>query len=522
MRAEEPRKKTGTLSLEEEGLTKTKRKNLGAFFTPADLADYMVRSYKIHRDWVEGALILDPTAGNGALLESVIRTTLKEGYTITKKMLESLKGIELESSFFRDFSERIRQTYQLKLPEDAIVQGDILDDQKFLKADVIFGNPPWLNFTDMDEHKKEKAKPLFLRYGLAGAPGELLLGNSRIDLAALVMMKTLSENLNPAGKAYFFTPLSVVLNEGAHNRFRKGKLGSRNFCIQEIRDFNGKEIFQNVSTRCGFLSIQADRKPTSPIPYYTLENNLWEKQWARPISTLGSAYIIESFHSKIPREIPRIQIEKSSQPRQGINTGGRNSFFIFRSCTPLNSGTVRVSNKEKNVELPEELIYPLISRNQFKGQPDPERYIFLPYSREGKILSQKELDSFPLAREYLEQHRELLESRKGILMRSRMKNGNYWGLLGIGPYTFAPWKIVWESYGKKDFRPLLFSEYRGKPWIPNQALQAYCPFQQREDAQRIQGELSRPVINTLLQQQKMQGTCNWAQPGRIKVFLDIQ
>ncbi len=521
MGAEKLQKTSGDLSREEQGLTRVRRKNLGAFFTPADQADFMVRTYQIHRDWADGAVILDPTAGNGALLESLIRTTLNEEIPITEKMLSSLGGIELEPAFFRDFTERIRSRYRLRLPEYTIRQGDILDDQASCKADILFGNPPWLNFTDMEESQKEKAKPLFLHYGLAGAPGELLLGNSRIDLAALVMMKTLSENLHPRGKAYFFTPLSVILNEGAHNRFRKGSLGKRDFRIREIRDFNGQEIFQDVSTRCGFLSIETDRKPEAPIPYYTLENSRWEKQWARPISSPGSAYIVETDRSEIPREIPRIQIEKSSQPRQGINTGGRNSFYIFSSCLPLKPGIVRVGNREGTVDLPEELIYPLIGRNQFKETPVPDKFIFLPYSDEGRILSREELAAYPLAFAYVERNRELLESRKGILMQSRMKNGTYWGLLGIGPYTFAPWKIVWESYGKKDFLPRMFSRYREKPWIPNQALQAYCSFQKKEDALKILEELQNPLINSLLQKQRMQGTCNWAQPGRIKVFMDI-
>lgn len=512
------------ISPEESALSRVKRKAIGAFFTPAAQADYMVRHYNLHRKWAEGASILDPTAGRGSLLESIIRVSVEEKIKITPLMLKQLHGIEREREFPFDFPERMSQAWDVNFPENPIRTADVLSEKSVEKADIIFGNPPWVNFTDLPDEDKEEIKPYFLKYGLAQSAGTLLLGNSRIDLAALIIMKTLHSNLKKEGDAYFFTPLSLLLNEGAHNVFRKGKLRDNCFSLREIWDYNGFEIFPGVTTRCGLIHLKSGMAmEEKPVPYHIMrENSSWKDLQASPIAGRGSAYISRDPHREALPPVPQIAISKESIPRQGINTGGRNTIFIFNSCKPEKNGLCTLSNKEREVILPQKLIYPLLTSKQFKNKEAPCRYIFLPYSPEGRVLSRDELNRYPTALQYIEKNRELLISRKGVMLQSQIKKGTYWSLMGVGPYTFFPWKIIWEAYGKKEFIPCLFEKKDGKPWIPNQALQAFCPFREKKSALKFLEEFKNPAINTLLQNQNMQGTCNWAQPGRIKVFLDIQ
>ena len=508
------------LTPQEKSLPRVKRKTIGAFFTPQAQAEFIIRTYRLHRKWAEGASVLDPTAGGGALLEALIRTALADGLEITPAMLSRLKGVEREPSFIKGFSGRISKEYGLTFPSPPILTGDILSFGEELKADILFGNPPWLNFTDLPSEEKERLKPYFLKYGLAGTAADLLLGKSRIDLAALIIMKSLEVHLNPKGEAYFFCPLSLILNEGAHNVFRKGILKDRPFSIREIRDYNGYEIFKGVTTRCGLISLQIDRGMERNIPYFSMTGrNSWQRLTASPIAGTGSAYVTRN-PDEATLNLPKIRISRNSQPRQGINTGGRNSLYIFHSSLSKGEGILELANRERKVLLPEALVYPLLSKEQFRNSTSPARYIFLPYHPDGTVMSRQELEQFPSAWEYIRKNRTLLESRRGVMLQNQIKKGTYWSLMGIGGYTFSPWKIVWESYGKKEFDPQLFALYREKPWIPNQALQAYCSFRKEKEACRILKELRNPVINILLQRQMMQGTCNWAQPGRIKVFME--
>ena len=110
-----------------------------------------------------------------------------------------------------------------------------------------------------------------------------------------------------------------------------------------------------------------------------------------------------------------------------------------------------------------------------------------------------------------------MKARKGVLIQSYIRKGRYWGLLGVGPYSFSKFKIVWEALGKKTFQAVMVD---GK-WQGNQAMHAYIPSNSRRDAERICQELNARVP-AYLEAFGMEGTCNWAQPGRIGRLLELQ
>ena len=100
-----------------------------------------------------------------------------------------------------------------------------------------------------------------------------------------------------------------------------------------------------------------------------------------------------------------------------------------------------------------------------------------------------------------------------------MNRGHWWTLLGVGPYAFAPFKVIWQAYGKSDFTPVVLSSVEGQMWQGNQAMHAFIPCWTAHDAQRIKTALENPEIPTLLRQLNGAGKCNWAQPGKIKKIL---
>lgn len=528
-----------------ETISRSRKKECGAFFTPYWISSELIRHYSIHQKWAEGASVLDPTAGDGSLLEALIRCSIEDRIPITDSMLKRLKGYEREEDFTLSFRKRIKERYGLVLPVNTLECSDFLCVEPS-SYDILLGNPPWLNFSDVkEEDEKERLKNYFVHYGLTVKGKALLLGGARIDLAALMIKKAVQDHLVMAGEAYFFIPLSLMLNEGAHNIFRRGELPAElsdpstelstgtqsgrekkkteinRFSFEEIRDFSEIQVFPEVNTRCGFITLKKSAQQKSPIPYFTLiEQGKWKDEKARPVGKSGSAYMITD-----NEEQPEIiTIKSASRPRQGINTGGRNSLFIFENCELLSDGLCRVHNKSIITILPVDLVFPLLNRKQFKGEMQPEKYIFLPYDmNRGKVLSLDELKKYPAALEYVESQKESLQSRKGSLLGNSIKKGLYWSLLGVGPYSFSPWKVVWEAYGRDEFKPMFFSlvNFLGtqKPWIPNQALQASCSFESEDEALRVLKELKQPSINRILKRQNMAGTCNWAQPGRIRHFL---
>ena len=75
---------------------KYKRK-FGAVFTPAKWADRLVARH-FFKKWLDGATVLDPTAGEGVFLMSFFRLARERGIALTDDRVSRLYGIEWNQS----------------------------------------------------------------------------------------------------------------------------------------------------------------------------------------------------------------------------------------------------------------------------------------------------------------------------------------------------------------------------------------------------------------------------------------
>ena len=157
-----------------------------------------------------------------------------------------------------------------------------------------------------------------------------------------------------------------------------------------------------------------------------------------------------------------IEVRENQKPRQGVNTCGANGAFIF---------------DEPPVDVPGKFIFPLITKECFREKMlTPRKHILLPYDDQtGRPLDKSAVLAHPFLLAFLESHKRLLTSRKGTLLNTWIKRGIWWACLGVGDYCFAPFKVVWEAYGKSHFNPRIFSSHDGKPWQANQAMHAFIP-----------------------------------------------
>ena len=191
-----------------------------------------------------------------------------------------------------------------------------------------------------------------------------------------------------------------------------------------------------------------------------------------------------------------------------MNTCGANSVFIF---------------DEKPQYIPDEFMFPLATKEIWHGENSvPNKWILLPYNRDtGKPLSWSQIEKHDTLKKYLLSNEDRLNERKGTLLRASMNRGNWWAMLGVGPYSFAPYKVIWQAYGKNHFTPIILDNVNGQMWQGNQAMHAFIPCWSKDDAQRIKTGLENPEIPELLRQLNGSGKCNWAQPGKIKKLLSF-
>ena len=488
---------------------------IGCVFTPVDKAIPFFEKYDIFERWIQGDTIFDPTMGNGNLLQAVIQIGLKKGYRIEQLPTQRLFGNELNTIFYQEALNTFQQRYGIDMSEQ-FSNSDIFDLPS--KAyNIVVSNPPWSNFTDLPESYKEKLKPLFAEWDLVRKKKDVLWGGTRIDIAALVIQKVMHDFLVQQGRCYCFVPLSLFLNDGAHQTFRDYQVKTISFTPIEIYDFDGIEVFEGIGTRNGFVVFERDTTFVKSLPFFIFKDNQWERLLGTPLFldndplSVGTEEELSNLRKKSLIEVP-----SSAQPRQGLNTSGRNNLFFFQSCKEIDSEHVCLGEK---LHVPKRWVYPLIVGNNFKEESmTPQKWVLLLHdSKTGKPLTATEVQKSEPVWAYLKEHEQSLKTRKGVMIQSQITKGLWWALLGVGEYSFAPYKIIWEAYGKKEFCPRIID---GR-WQANQSLQAFMPVKTAEQAEEILKKFQSSHVEQYLLSMKMKGTQNWAQPGKIKKILSF-
>ena len=226
---------------------------IGDIMTPLQWGKFAVEKFQIFDKWIDGATIFDPSMGTANLLASLIAYGLEKGYSLSNLPIYSLYGNELNVDYYNESLLKFSSLYKVNM-ESNFWNMDVFDIQTpGNKFDILFGNPPWANFTDLPFEYKEYVKQKFLEYDLVEDKQKLLLGGSRIDIAGLVIQKSMKDFLKTNGNAYFFIPLSLLLNEGCNNYFRKYKVNGIQYSLEKVYDFNEMDVFHGISTRYGLV-----------------------------------------------------------------------------------------------------------------------------------------------------------------------------------------------------------------------------------------------------------------------------
>ena len=94
-----------------------------------------------------------------------------------------------------------------------------------------------------------------------------------------------------------------------------------------------------------------------------------------------------------------------------------------------------------------------------KPHPTPSRYMLVPQRLVGEDTSRIEHEA-PRTWEYLQSHADRLDGRVSSIYRNRPR----FSIFGVGPYSFAPWKVAISGFYKcLEFRCI--GPFEGKPVV---------------------------------------------------------
>lgn len=141
-------------------------KKEGSFYTPKPIADAIVELSGVSENATEDSNILDPAAGDGALLIAVIEPLVKrleqlgaERTDIAKMLVTNLHAIELDTDEAKrcreNLSAEAERVLGINIPSSSwdVIVGDAFDEwHRFAsKMDFVLINPPYVRIHNIEE-----------------------------------------------------------------------------------------------------------------------------------------------------------------------------------------------------------------------------------------------------------------------------------------------------------------------------------------------------------------------------------
>jgi hypothetical protein len=474
----------------------TKNIKTGEVFTPIEWGRFAVREAGILERWLNGAIVFDCCMGSGNLFLALISEALDKGFSLDRLPLQNIYGTELYQHNI-DAWFKTAEEMQLPVKRENFVRADFCFTKPFIKADILLTNPPWISFGNLEANYKEQLKPLFQQYGLIEPNNKILLGKSRVDLSALIITIAGADWLKDDALIAAFLP-SSLFSSMVHEQFRDFDKNMKT-SLNKIYHLTNRKVF-NVNCLYLFAIFDKPQKPKASALQYTWckEKQCWETS---------------PFHHQhaTVKDFSLFSYKKTNTPRQGVNTGGANALFIFDKAV-FKDKSVEVSNKSNSAVLPRQYLYPLLSPQNFRGEDSALRWVLLPYTKNGKLLDYAEIKKNKLLYNYFSQNETSLRARKGALLANYTKGEKFYALLGVGPYSFAPYKIIWQAMGAKQFVPKIFD---GR-WQANQAMHSFIPAYSKEEAEKLFNYLTSTEVCRYVEKRYGVGHQSFAQPHVIK------
>jgi predicted RNA methylase len=186
----------------------------------------------------------------------------------------------------------------------------------------------------------------------------------------------------------------------------------------------------------------------------------------------------------------------------------------------------------ETVDLEEEYVFPMLKSADLAkvGGPSPRRWMLVPQRAVGDDTSLIRHRA-PKTWAYLERHGALLDCRASSIYRKKPR----FAVFGVGPYTFAPWKVAISGlYKKLEFR--VVGNVMGKPIVLDDTAN-FLPCSSRQEAEFlhsllgssaarefygafVQWDSKRPITVELLQRLNLSSLATeLGKADRMKIFL---
>jgi hypothetical protein len=530
------------------------RHALGEYYTPDWLVEQLLD--EVGYEGRPGVRLLDPACGSGGFLVAAIRRLKSSGAlrsrhgslsaeVLRRYIFSSVVGIDVNplavltarANYLIAILDLLSGEGGFDIP---VFWGDsILGRHDGLPGgtegfDCVVGNPPWIAWDDLPKEFRQATQPLWRRYGLFTlSAADARHGGAKKDLSMLMIYAAADRYLKSGGRLAMVVTQTVFQSRGAGDGFRRFRLGKDGEWLKVLRvnDLVECRPFPGTSNWSATLLLQKGTRTVFPVPYvkYFANGDIQTLQ-ATPIdpNQPTSPWLIQaqSWGGWVAQSIGPSHYEA----HLGANTGGANGVYWVTWCgggaSEDASRWVRIRNLaergKQRIEVVEhwiepELLFPLLRWGDVaRFSARPSAWIILPqdvHLRRG-IAEPILRENYPQAHAYLSRFREFLENRAAY--RRYQSRAAFYSMYDVGPYTVAPFKVVWRRMDHRIraavLEPFPHPSLGPRPVVPQETC-ALVAADSADEAHYLCAILNSSLIEFLVESHNVRGGKGFGSPG---------
>jgi hypothetical protein len=487
------------------------RRVFGEYYTPPGLADLGVEAAATTVEDFATAVVVDPGCGAGAFLTAALRRKRAEAReastspaTALERLTETVVGVDVNPVAVAAARTAYLLTVlplvveagvdSLSLPVfvgDALGLTDDPPGDLAGAATVLVGNPPWIPWERLPEAQKTRLRDgpierleLFEHEGATAR-----LGHANDDLSLPFVWTCLDRYLRDDGVAAFVLKRDH-LRGPAGQLLRSGRVGSRSLTVEHVHDFSALDPFGDVDAAAALYLFRVGSTGSSPDMGDTergadsdtktgtetgteagmetgtdtdvktdvetgaeadttgpasVPTTVWEPTDRTP--DFGSLAALRTTLARTETALRPIDPDDGTTPWHrtdaDVDALGECAYRI-RHGLKDDAKAVFSVDRELLRELEPTHVYPYLrSKHVVKwGLFGHDRFL-VPQRQAGEDNERVLAREAPATYDYLVRHRDRLEARGS----SWFDAGPFYSLFGLGPYTWAPYKVVWCRLG---------------------------------------------------------------------------
>ena len=549
-------------------IPKELRHALGEYYTPDWLAEETLNTVLSFESTDISQHFIDPTCGSGTFLFKTIIAKRKQGASL-ENIINSVKGIDInplavltaKTNYLLAIIDILDEKTVIEIPvynADIVRLHEPLENEEigdFLKctdpnkeirnnmhrdrknaalqekADVVIGNPPWVNWEYMPEEYRTGSQHLWTDYNLFSAKGRDL-SFSKEDISVLITYIVLDKFLQMGGVLAFVIRQGVfksAQNGVGFRRFRlKNECGIKALRVDDLSKFRA---FENTTNSTALVYLKKGADTVYPVPYV-----LWEKR--EDLKNLSfNAYselrmVKGQMTLRKQSAMPAVEDDPSSiwltadasdleimnkvlgkndyKARTGVFTGGANAVYWLQinkrvgNDIEISNSVERAKRKSEKVTKIVEptYVFPMLKGSNVKRwEVSYDTYLLCPHTAESKMWPVKQeimKEETPKTLEYLYYFKEDLDGRKGFAgWEKEIQKQEFQAVLRVGEYTFSRYKVIWKYIASEFICAVIGSvedQYLGeKILMPNEKIM-YVSTDDEDEAYYLCGVLSSTMV----------------------------